>query len=719
MNANTLLVRYLVQTGFLKEEPDSAIYHNKLEGPLACLEKHKIASQTEALAHLRNSLNLNQVNFDQVLNQPGWNPERFVSILGSEFCWQHLVLPFRESENFIHVACINPFQDDTRKLLEFYLQKSIIYELCLEASLKSALHNYAPQAIDSNESSNGAATVVDVVDTNDENPDAAKASTQPIIQLCNKIIAEAIERGASDIHIEPSDSGLDVRIRVLGSMARVLSVPKKLQPYVITRFKIMGRMNISERRKPQDGRMRARIADRFIDVRLSSIPTAHGEKLVLRLLSGAAVNKDLSKLGIPNSIKDELLTALAGRGRMLLVTGPTGSGKSTSLYACLQNVINGELNVVTVEDPIEYRIRGINQIQVDEPAGVTFASALRSILRQDPDVIMIGEIRDQETASIAMQAAQTGHLVLSTLHTNDAPAAIRRLEQLGVPEFQIAAGLAGVLAQRLVRTLCPKCATPLPASEYETACKLLERQGIKNLPEKLMKNVGCSQCYQSGFSGRTGIYSYIKIDHELENLICQKASVNDLAECARKSGYASLGENALDLLASGTTTLDEVLPIIISDYSKAHHSVATVKPKALPTPNIATQPGNDCVGRTRILIVEDDSSLRQVLSMLLEKEMFEVVQAENGQDALEKLYQQPPQIVLCDLMMPVMDGREFLKRLKNNKQTSSIPIVMLTAADDENNEIDLIDLGADDFISKASSSSLMLSRIRKITSALR
>ncbi|MFN3985096.1 MAG: type II secretion system ATPase GspE [Rhodocyclaceae bacterium] len=375
----------------------------------------------------------------------------------------------------------------------------------------------------------------------------------PIIRMINALLTQAVREGASDIHIEPYERNSVVRLRRDGVLRDIAQPHRGLHAAMASRIKIMAHLDIAEKRLPQDGRISLRLAGRQVDVRVSTLPTTHGERLVLRLLDKAGARIGLESLGMAEDTRARFAQLLAQPHGILLVTGPTGSGKSTTLYSALQTMDAGRLNIVTVEDPVEYDLPGVGQIQANPRIGLTFAKALRSILRQDPDVIMIGEIRDLETAQIAVQASLTGHLVLATLHTNDAASAVTRLVDMGVEPFLLASTLRGVLAQRLVRRLCPECRSPHPASDTEralfgAAC-----------PEQLWTAAGCSACGHTGYAGRGGIYELMVADETLGRLVHDAADESRLREYARRQGVRSLREDGLRHLAAGTTAVEELL----------------------------------------------------------------------------------------------------------------------------------------------------------------
>ena len=381
----------------------------------------------------------------------------------------------------------------------------------------------------------------------------------PVIKLVNMLFLEAARQGASDIHIEPEETFLRVRYRVDGILHEVSTIPRKLQPAVISRIKILSSMDIAERRIPQDGRIQVRIGPKQIDMRVSTVPTVYGENVVIRLLDTSQMTVRLSDLGLaPENIEiyGKLIRFPYG---IILITGPTGSGKTTTLYASLNQINDVGKNIITIEDPVEYRLPMIRQIQVNNKVELTFASGLRSILRQDPDVVMVGEMRDEETARIAIQAALTGHLVFSTVHTNDAASAVTRLIDMGIEPFLITSSVIGLVAQRLIRRLCKECKTPYKASKAE-----LETLGIKdaNAEITLYNPVGCEHCRKMGFKGRIAIHEVLVPDNEVRRLTIQRASSDEIKRYAIAQGMKNLVHDGLEKAKAGLTSLEEVLRII-------------------------------------------------------------------------------------------------------------------------------------------------------------
>jgi type IV pilus assembly protein PilB len=380
------------------------------------------------------------------------------------------------------------------------------------------------------------------------------AGLSPVIKLVNYLLFTAVKEGASDIHVEPDEHALRVRYRVDGRLYEKLRPPLRMHPAIVSRIKIMSRMDISERRLPQDGGMHVQMQGRPIDLRISTMPTKHGEKVVLRVIDNRAVLVSLDKLGLSYETLKAFRKEIARPHGLVLVTGPTGSGKTTSLYAVLNELASDEVNVCTVEDPVEFNLAGVNQFQVNDKIGFTFANSLRSLLRQDPDVIMVGEIRDQETARIATQASLTGHMVLSTLHTNDAPGAVTRLFNVGVEPYLVAASLTAVVAQRLVRKICTNC-----KEAYEPPLNV--RRAVEKIAgpcETLYKGAGCKRCRNTGLSGRIGIYELLVPTDEMRDAIAGGSNLGTMRELARKAGMITLRDDGLLKVKAGLTTPEEI-----------------------------------------------------------------------------------------------------------------------------------------------------------------
>ncbi len=382
------------------------------------------------------------------------------------------------------------------------------------------------------------------------------ASEAPIVKLVNMLVTRAVEGRVSDIHIEPFENNVKVRYRIDGALGEVESLPKRIQAAVISRVKIMSRLNIAEVRLPQDGRIKLRVSGREVDLRVSTMPTVYGESIVMRILDRGAALIGLEDLGFPDNILGDYRKLITTPYGMLLVTGPTGSGKTTTLYASLSKINSDDKKIITIEDPIEYQTEGVNQIQVNPKIGLTFATGLRHIVRQDPDVVMVGEIRDIETADISIHSALTGHLVFSTLHTNDAPGAVTRLLDMGIEGFLVSSSLIGVLAQRLVRVICPSCKEPLsPPPE------LLEKIGASLEGATSFHGTGCGSCRQTGYKGRTGIFELMMVDEDIRRMVIERAGSNIIRDKAVASGMQTLAECGWQKVKDGITSIEEVMRV--------------------------------------------------------------------------------------------------------------------------------------------------------------
>jgi type IV pilus assembly protein PilB len=416
----------------------------------------------------------------------------------------------------------------------------------------------------------------------------------PAVRLVSEFIQIAMAKRASDIHVEPRAADTVVRMRVDGVLHDHQLIPRALQNSLISRVKILADMDISERRAPQDGRFMVSVGQRQLDLRVSTLPTQYGEKVVIRLLETSAPLNSYTNLGMPRDVAEGLTELLSAPQGMILVTGPTGSGKSTTLYSSLNKLRQASVNIVTVEDPVEYVLPGINQVHVNSKAGVTFVSCLRSILRQDPNIIMVGEIRDKETAEIVMKAAQTGHLVLSTLHTNDSVSAIVRLLDLGIPGYLISSSVTGILAQRLVRMLC-SCHSRQPATpEFQAR---LAQLGMTKPPVRMAVPVGCDKCNHTGYVGRIGIYELLRVDESIRAIVRTSGNVDEIRATSRMNGMRLIQEDALEKIINGTTTLEEVLRVVPMDTS-SHLECAQCNRQILPSFNYCPSCGARCTSKS-------------------------------------------------------------------------------------------------------------------------
>jgi general secretion pathway protein E len=481
--------------------------------------------------------------------------------ISARFLRDSRALPVEEDEDTLTLAVADPFNDFVRHSFELVSNRKVHCVVAVGTDIDTAIE----RLYGGGRTSVGSLTDGDLearIDADALGDDIQQlkdlASEAPVIRLVSLIITNALETRASDIHIEPFESRLIVRYRIDGVLHEIESPPKRQAAAVISRIKIMANLDIAERRLPQDGRIRLRIQGKDIDLRVSTVPTMHGESVVMRILDKGGVQLNFEKLGFAADILAKFKEALAQPNGILLVTGPTGSGKTTTLYTALDELNQPDVKILTVEDPVEYQMAGINQIQVKPQIDLTFASALRSIVRQDPDIIMIGEIRDLETAEIAVQAALTGHLVLSTLHTNDAPATINRLMDMGVDDYLLTSTLVGVLAQRLVRTLCTHCREP-----HQMDAAVAKEMGFGRVsaePQPVVyKAMGCKECSNTGFTGRMCIAEMMPLTEPIRRLIMQKANAGDLRRAALGEGMLPMYDDGLRKVIAGTTTIEEVL----------------------------------------------------------------------------------------------------------------------------------------------------------------
>ncbi len=607
----------------------------------------------------------------------------------------------------------------------------------------------------------------------DPEPTDQEHQSRPVIALVNRVLSDAINMEASDIHVEPREEGLRVRYRVDGVLRTVVELPRKVQSACLSRLKLMAGMDIAERRVPQDGRFRIALKDRDVDLRVSSLPGSRGEKIVLRILDRRGHSLTLDDLSFSKHDYERLLLAVDAPQGMVLITGPTGSGKTTTLYAALDRLNREGANLVTVEDPIEYELPGVHQVSIREKAGLTFARALRSILRQDPDVVMVGEIRDPETAEIALQAAQTGHLVLSTLHTNDASQSVTRLLQMGVPAYLVGSALLCVVAQRLVRRLCVACRQPETCSP--SLLEIVRSAAPGPLPAEAFAAAGCEECHHTGFRGRVGLYEVLPITDRLRALIVQNAPALTLARAAREEGMRSLLEDGLTKVAQGLTSLDELLRVVqiraegqrlclscerplqedflfcpfctqgLTRFCPACHkgvradwaacpycgcALAETPPSASPTPGPALgapapgpaplpSPPLSPAGAAEaapetadVLVVTSDGTLLTVLRTLLERAGYRVLAGGSQQEGVSLARTRLPRLVLADLST-LTQPPAFVAALRSQLGTSLVPLLLLTLRGPDG-LLEGLALQADDYLLKPVEPAPLLTKVARL-----
>ena len=484
-------------------------------------------------------------------------PDVFEKI-SDEIARRFRVVPVADDGTYLTVAISDPLDFEILDSLPHIVGREI-HPVCATAS---AIQQVIHQNYGSDEEEEEATSEFTVVSA--EGDEEAAADDAPIIKMVSTMLLEAFKMNVSDIHIEPLETVLRIRFRIDGKLVEVDNHPKKLHPAIVARVKVMsGTMSIAEKRLPQDGRIQIRVAGKEVDLRVSSVPSNHGESIVMRILDKTSLMLGLPELGFFSDDQDTFDKLIRLPDGIILVTGPTGSGKTTTLYGCLNTINTPDRKIITVEDPVEYELPGINQVMVKTDIGMSFAAALRAMMRQAPNVIMVGEIRDEETASIAIQAALTGHLVFSTLHTNDAPGAVARLADIGIQRFLIASSVRAIVAQRLVRKLCDKCKAPAVLSDREMRVLNLDAKQVAE--SQIMGPVGCEFCRDMGYKGRMGIFEIFKVDDEVRHLINENLTSPQLRRRARELGMRTLREDGIRKVLAGTTSADEVLRVTMSD----------------------------------------------------------------------------------------------------------------------------------------------------------
>ena len=477
-----------------------------------------------------------------------------VTLIPESIVKKYKLIAIDKKDDSLVVAMVDPLNFFAIDDIKLYTKMDVIPCLATISDVERAIERYYSSILTQkalNEFSDAFVPAEDDIGAEEE---MLEVTTAPIVKLINSIIEQAMRGKASDIHIEPSNNDIRVRFRIDGDLKEIMTLPKSNLSAIVTRVKIIGRMDIAEKRIPQDGRVEMKFNDNEIDLRISTLPTVYGEKIVIRILDKSNFNFTKEGLGFSKENLDKLNKMIAQPYGMLLVTGPTGSGKSTTLYTILRELNVQTKNVITVEDPVEYKLKGINQIQVNVKAGLTFAAGLRSILRQDPDTIMIGEIRDSETAEIAVRAAITGHLVLSTLHTNDSPSTIARLIDMGLEPYLVSSAVIGIISQRLVKLLCPKCKEKYEASDSEK--RILGINGEKEAI--LYKPVGCNSC-NNGYRGRAAVHEVMLVNENIRRLINKGANTDDIRRSALEDGMSTLLQSAADLALKGDTSFEEIM----------------------------------------------------------------------------------------------------------------------------------------------------------------
>lgn len=651
-------------------------------------------------------------------------PKEIISLVPHEMAENYLLIPIKETEKGLLVAMANPLAPYAIGDLHFVTQMPIDIAVVPQRDILDAIERYYPKRglqidLDSEPGIDEAIEIIRQVETEEKDVQDLLKLTElpPVVRFTNAILVDALKLKASDVHIEPQKAAVVIRYRIDGIMREIMKTDKHVHASLVSRIKVTSNMDISIRRKPQDGRAQVKYGDKGYDLRVSTIPTSYGEKVTIRILDQNRSGIRLEGLGFSEKAFKDLENAIDRPQGIILVTGPAGSGKSSTLYTCLNRLNSPSVNIITVEDPIELHIAGINQVQINPKAGITFAAGLRSILRQDPDIIMVGEIRDSETASIAFQAAQTGHLVLSTLHTNDAPSAVNRLLDLGVEAFLVSASLVAVAGQRLVRRICQGCKVPDPLSP-----QILKRLAPHIGGDKrtaFWKGAGCESCQYTGYSGRLGLFEVLMITPSLKEIIAPNVPALALKRAAEKEGFQTMTMDGIIKALYGLTTIEEVLRVAPPEAGEFLRVpiVETFVPEEIgleELPHEEPSASISSVKPKKILVADDNEIILKILRNVLESQNYLVITAENGFEAMKLAFQEKPDLIVTDFLMPIMDGITLIRKLKSQLATRFIPIIMLTVKDEVDFEVKGIDAGADDYLTKPINPKRLLARVNRL-----
>ncbi len=767
------LLRFLVQNQLLPREVADAAEAELAEhlaaqkGDDVCvlewLGQRGLIEEEQLATRLAQRLRVPYVNLATHTFEPDT-----VSLIREEVATKYRVVALRQEEQSLVVATANPLDHEAVRAIEFATGRRVRIVVATSSALVDALNRayHFDATLSAYLQGVPGEGDVPIEALEDESADLESLKRQtslpPVVKLLNLILLDGIRTGASDIHIEATPTEIRVRYRIDGMLQEAFQFPKWVHESLVARCKVLAKLDITERQKPQDGRIRIQYRETVIDMRVSSLPTQFGEKVTLRILNAASAPGGLDYMHLSERDLRCVRHAITRPQGMILVTGPTGSGKTTSLYSMLAEIRSSTRNIVTIENPIEYHITGVNQVEINEKRGLTFAGTLRSILRQDPDVILVGEIRDQETAQIAVRAAQTGHLVLSTLHTNDSVATVTRLVDLGIEPYVLGPSLNLIIAQRLVRRVCERCAESVaPEPDVQRALNLAPGDTVR-------RGLGCKACHNVGYAGRTAVLEVMAITPALIRLIESKAADSSIRQQALDDGMVPLGRSAVRRVLDGTTTPEEVLRAVDVGDQEPHcpacdravdqrfavcpHCATPLRlccsgcQKALQpewqacpycgtatrrAPLVTSSAGGPAVASSppavaerervaprqfKVLIVDDDRDSRLVLTRFLQQSGLPVVAsvAASGAEALLCAEQDPPHLILLDIMMPGMDGFDVCARLRANVRTTFIPILMLTALNDSDSRARGFMVGTDDFVSKPFGRTELLARVRRI-----
>jgi len=664
--------------------------------------------------------------------------EEVLSLVPSEVALTHLLIPVDVIDNKLIVAMVNPLDRHAIEDVRFLSRMRVEIGITTHGALMEAFWRYYPHTdlkkiLDAGPNVAKGLQIIPRKRQDEKRSEELLADIEapPIVRLTNTILADAVIIGASDIHIQPRRSDVLIRYRIDGIMQEVMKLGKHLQAALVSRLKVIANMDISVRMKPQDGTTQVQHGEKIYDLRIATIPTSYDERVNIRILDQSQ-SVTLEDLGLPEKTQKAIKQVISRPQGIILVTGPTGSGKSTTLYACLRELNLPSQSVMTVEDPVEYDMFGIDQVEINPKVGLTFATGLRSILRHDPDIVMVGEIRDSETASIAFQAGMTGHLIFSTLHTNDSLSAISRLVDLGVEPFVISNSLLCIIGQRLVRKICQECKERDPIST-----KILEKAhpGTSWYKQQLIhwnseldrfekksafwKGKGCEHCRYTGYSGRIGIFEMLMITPSLKEIIASKALSNNLREAAEREGFAPLCIDGIQKTYEGVTTIEEIfrvsppeegqMPEIFSAEPLVEKQAVTEgsQPMVEQLPMGINRP-------PKILVVDDDEISLRVVRAVLETANYQVISAKDGESALRLAIEDRPDLIISDLIMPEMDGIALTRKLKSKLITRFIPVILLTVKHDVAAEVKGLESGADDYLTKPIHPERVIARVKRL-----
>jgi len=617
-----------------------------------------------------------------------------VALVPEAIVRRHNVFPMGETDRYLQVATSDPTDIEAERVLGFRSGRTPVFQVATPEEITGAIDgqfspNRAVQGI-LGPLERGEETALEIVE--EYGPEVISeedATATPVVKLTNLILRDGITIGASDIHIEPGRRSGVVRYRVDGVLRKHMDLPMTALNRIISRVKILSKLDIADRLRPQDGRTRVQIGENVYDLRVSTLPAGGAEKCVLRILDSNSLHT-LEDLTMPDYELGRLRKLMSLRDGVVIVTGPTGSGKTTTLYGAMRELATGRVNIMTVEDPVEYELETITQTQVEVKQGVSFANALRALLRQDPDIILVGEIRDRETAEVAAQAALTGHLVLATVHANDAVGAVARLADLGLEYATIASAVRGCVAQRLLRTVCRSCAEPITPEDWtEEERDLGRRFGV----DPVVRPAGCKECGFTGYRGRLPVMEVLTVGLRMQEAIELRKGAATLTHLAKQGGMRTMHEVAFDWVREGLTDLQEVervLGQLVDDQQREK-------------------------GPARVLVVDDDEDARLLMASALKNGGYVVEEASDGHTAMDLLERDRGfSLVVLDLGMPSMTGAEVLERMRSSSDLLAIPVLVRTATADAQTEVDMLDSGADDYVAKEAGMERFLARVRSV-----